>query len=338
MDCKKIVVIYGGTSPERNVSLASGEAIADALSKSGHDVSRLDPATPGRLVEAGVKLAGEEVGAEPGNRFWRDIEQREVLQLLETITSLTPDLIYIALHGGWGEDGSLQGMLDLAGIPYTGSGVLASAAAMDKNYTKQLAGQLGITMPESQLLRSGAATDSLREDYGFPVIVKPNAMGSTLGLCIAQDRSEQERAIELVLQELKDDVLLEEYIPGSEITCTVLGGEALPLVEIRPLDGFYDYVNKYTGGRTEYLVPAPLSEELTHSIQRDSVAICQALQVEVLARVDFRVTPEGRTAFLELNTSPGMTLTSLVPKAAAAAGLSFEQLVERIVELSLGKG
>ncbi len=337
MDSKKIVVIYGGTSPERNVSLASGEAVAAALSNTGHDVSRLDPARPDRLVETDVILAGEEVGAEPGNHPRHSIEQHEVLQLLATVTSLKPDLVYIALHGGWGEDGSLQGMLELAGIPYTGSGVLASAAAMDKSYTKQLAGQLGIAMPESQLLRQGAERDNLRDDYGFPVVVKPNAMGSTLGLCIAQDMSERERAIELVLQELRDDVLLEEYIPGSEITCTVLDGKALPLVEIRPREGFYDYVNKYTDGRTEYLVPAPLSEELTYTIQRDAITICQVLQVAVLARVDFRVTEEGRTAFLELNTSPGMTPTSLVPKAAAATGLSFEQLVERIVELSLEK-
>lgn len=332
-----LLVIYGGTSPERNVSLASGEAIATALRELGHNVSRLDPALPDLLVPEGQNLAGEAIGAETDNRSWRDLEPQELLQLVEMTSQLAPDLVYIALHGGWGENGALQGLLELAGIRYTGSGVLASAAAMDKHYTKRLARHLGITLPRSELFRRGISENVPRPDYGFPVIVKPNAMGSTLGLCLAEDRAEMERAIELILQDLKDDVLVEEFIPGSEITCTVLGGEALPLVEIKPREGFYDYINKYTEGKTDYLVPAPLAEEVTHRIQQDAVNICRALQVEALARVDFRVTPEGESAFLEVNTSPGMTVTSLVPKAAAAIGLSFNQLVERIVELSLRK-
>ncbi|MBC8478602.1 hypothetical protein H8D51_03560, partial [bacterium] len=259
-----LLVIYGGTSPERNVSLASGEAIATALRELGHNVSRLDPALPDLLVPEGQNLAGEAIGAETDNRSWRDLEPQELLQLVEMTSQLAPDLVYIALHGGWGENGALQGLLELAGIRYTGSGVLASAAAMDKHYTKRLARHLGITLPRSELFRRGISENVPRPDYGFPVIVKPNAMGSTLGLCLAEDRAEMERAIELILQDLKDDVLVEEFIPGSEITCTVLGGEALPLVEIKPREGFYDYINKYTEGKTDYLVPAPLAEEVTH--------------------------------------------------------------------------
>ncbi len=338
MDKMRVLVMMGGASPERNVSLASGATIANALTELGHEVLRFDPWQPERLLPDGSEAIAEEVGEQPAPRE-SELPPDKVIKLLQTVTDAAPDLVYIALHGGWGEDGVLQGLLDLAGIPYTGSGVLASAAAMDKHYSKQMAEQLGISMPGSQLIQRNLPLPEQLESlaFAYPLIVKPNAMGSTVGLTLVEAEDGLTAAIQLVLRELDDDALVEEYIAGSEITCTVLGDEPLPLVEIRPKTGFYDYINKYTPGKTDYLVPAPLAEETTLQIQEDAAIICRGLQVEVLARVDFRVDGGGNSYFLEVNTSPGMTATSLVPKAAAAIGIDFNQLVERIVTLSLAR-
>lgn len=326
-----VVVLLGGTSAEREISLRTGSGIARALRARGHDVTAIDTAD-GAILPAGMESGRPLPVPEDSRPVLREHVDLSAAPIREA------DLVFLALHGGAGEDGTLQALLDLAGKPYTGSGMLASAAAMDKALSKRLFEQAGIPTPPWRLYRR---REQDRPDAaqvlavgGYPVIVKPNDEGSTFGLTVVKDVAGLLPAFEEALR-YSNDVLLEAFIPGRELTVAVLGEEALPVIEIRPKGGLYDYESKYTPGRSEYFCPADLPAEVTKRVQDLSVLACRVLDTAGVARVDFRLAPDGTPHCLEVNTIPGMTQTSLVPMAAKAHGLSFEDLCERIAVLAL---
>lgn len=251
------------------------------------------------------------------------------------------DCVFIALHGGSGEDGTLQALLDLSGVAYTGSGVLASALAMDKYRAKLLFSAVGIPTPRTIFYGSeGGALEYCRdsecEDLQYPVVVKPNAEGSTFGLTLASDYNALIEGVR-VAGECDRNILIEDYIPGRELTVAILGGEPLPVIEIVPKSGLYDYRAKYTVGESEYVCPAVLDAYVEAEVKEYAGLAYEVLGCSSYARVDFRLNPQNELFCLEVNTLPGMTATSLVPKAARAAGMSFEQLLERLIQLALRK-
>ncbi len=314
----RVAVLMGGLSVEREVSLLSGAAVAAALAELGHEVREVD--------------VGEAV-----------VEQ--VASLRDRV-----DAVFIMLHGRLGEDGTVQGLLELLGIPYTGSGVMSSAVAMNKHMSKRImrshripvADDVMVTAEETARLGAGAVAEGIARDLGFPCMVKPNCEGSSAGASRVHGREELARAIEEA--HLYDRlVMVERYIDGREVTVGLLGGEpaVLPVLEVRPSKDYYDYECKYTRGMTEYIVPAHIPEASARELQDLSLAAHDALGCEGLSRVDFMLDAQGRPYCLEINTIPGMTALSLIPKAAAAAGYSFAEVVEMVLAtaaLKVGRG
>lgn len=300
---KKIAVLMGGDSAERQISLRTGAAVLKALHSRGYDAYAIDTAQDpaGQLLETGAEVA------------------------------------FIALHGRHGEDGTMQGLLEILRIPYTGSGVLASSLAMDKVATKKILLYHGQPTPEFSVFRRGQDVSGVSSASPFePLIVKPAREGSTIGIVKVSSPAELPEAVETALKH-DDCLLIERFIQGREVTVGVLDGEALPVLEIVPKSGMYDYHAKYTAGQTDYLLPAPLDEALSHQIQRSAEAVCNAIGCQGAARVDYMVC-EQEFYCLEVNTIPGMTETSLLPKAAGFVGIDFEELVERILcSAGLGK-
>lgn len=334
-----IAVLLGGISPERNISYLSGRAAVFALRERGHTVVAIDPARGANGVVDDDALRA----ASPREVTREELDSFSPTSLIECITSALfdgIDLVYILLHGRYGEDGYVQGLLDLRGIPYTGSTMLASAAAMDKGLSKMLFQVAGIPTPQWVSLRPDQADDvelleeALREING-PCVVKPNDQGSTVGMTIL-DHPDVDALAAAVREagRFSASVLVERYIPGRELTVAVLGDEALPIIEIAPKEGYYDYENKYTKGKTEYHCPAVLSEEVQHHVQNLAVAAHHVLGCRAYSRIDFRLTEDGLPFCLEVNTIPGFTETSLVPMAARAAGIEFGDLCEEIIRLS----
>lgn len=338
----KIIVLLGGESAERRVSLVSGEAVAQGLAAHGHEVYKVDLIDPVRLVQARVPLFSEAVGEAPPDlselpRF----TPRRLAALMETLDRQKPDVVFPMLHGGMGEDGRLQAALEMVGIRFVGSGSLACALAMNKPVAKKLFLLSGILTPATLLLTRQEideknAAAKIQGYFGFPVVVKPDGSGSAVGLTILRDQNGLGEALKKIT-ELEYNALVEPFITGQELTVTILGDEALPPIEIRPHGGVYDYLSKYTKGHTEYLCPAPLPEEKTRQLQEMGLKAHQTLGCRHYSRVDFRMREDGELFCLEVNTIPGMTATSLVPKAAAAVGISFEELVEKLVKMAAGK-
>lgn len=297
---KKVGVLLGGMSSEREVSLRSGKAIAEGLRKKGFDVVEIDVAEdlPQKIKESGIEVA------------------------------------FIALHGKYGEDGAVQGLLEIMKILYTGSGILASSVAMDKILTKRLLIERAFLTPLFAFYDAdkSSVTDFVKNFVlSYPVIVKPSREGSTIGITRVNQASELEPALKEAAK-FDSRVLIEEFVSGKEVTVGVMNGEPLPIIEVVPKSGFYDFQSKYTKGATEYILPARLSEKLTRQIQEATVEIYKELGCEGCARADFIVDSQDRFFFLEINTIPGMTETSLIPKAAAHVGLSFENLVEKLLD------
>lgn len=345
----RIVVLYGGTSAERDVSLVSGRAVARALVEAGHDVLLVDPAAGDAPVGAAEAAYAASISSEAPRPVR---EEGSALAAISGDAVARADIVFVALHGGTGEDGTIQGLLELAGKRYTGSGVLGSAVAMDKRLSKLLFLETGVPTPAWRVLSSpdagrgksgspGLPEDLVLEDAGaavaelggYPVVVKPNDQGSTVGLTIVGEERRLAPAVKLAA-EYSSRVLLEQYVPGREMTVGVLDGAALPVVEIVPRKGLYDYEAKYTMGMSEYVCPAPLPEPITAELQEHAKVAFRALGCRDYARIDFRVSDEGLPFCLEANTCPGMTGTSLVPMAAAAVGIDFTELVSRIVQLA----
>jgi D-alanine-D-alanine ligase len=308
---ESIVILYGGISPERDVSLISGAEVGRVLAEKDHRISYLDPG-----------------------------EYPDLAVLVQAIREQNPSIVFNALHGGSGENGQLAAALELAGVPFTGSGSKASVLAMDKYIAKLVVGAEGIPLAKHILLRANLLEDyndprdysTFTESLGLPLIVKPNDAGSSVGISIVHELGELKPAVEESFKYCSS-VLLEEYIEGRELTVSILDGKALPVVEIRPHAGWYDYHNKYTKGKTEYLAPAPIDEATTQLTQLYAERAFFALGCTAYGRVDFRLR-DNTPYFLEVNTLPGMTSLSLTPMAAKAAGYSFLELLQQIIILS----
>ena len=283
-------VLMGGMSTERPISMKSGKAVAGALRNRGYTVVEIDvgPNTPADLVHHEI------------------------------------DVAWLALHGSFGEDGCIQGLLEIMRIPYTGSGVRASAVAMDKIATKRVLRGTDVHLLRDWVWRSG---DALPSDLVYPIVTKTPNGGSTIGIHICKDEEELRDALK-DSEQFEDAVLLEQFVAGTEITVALLNGSALPVVEIRPVGGHFDFDAKYTKGQTEYLVPAPISPVIAATAQAHAEISYQTVGVSGIARADFIVDEDGVPWFLEINTIPGMTATSLTPMSAGSAGISFEELVE----------
>ena len=288
--------MLGGPSAEREVSLRSGAAVAQALRSLGHDVAELDPRTPDWKLPAGA------------------------------------DVVFLALHGTYGEDGTVQRQLDLLGVPYTGCDAGASRIAFDKVLTKQSCIQAGV--PTARFVTLNSAAEPFPANFSVPLVVKPSRQGSSVGLEFVERAADWPAALASALK-FDSEVLVEEKIIGRETTVGILDGKALPVVEVRPKSGSYDYKNKYTAGNTEYFCPAEFDAATTKRIQVAALAAFKAVGGRDYARVDVMVRADGSPVVLEVNTLPGMTETSLLPKAAAAAGLNYAELCQRMVDLAL---
>lgn len=331
----RITMLMGGTSSERDVSLASGVRVTDALRSRGHDVRVVDPARgPISEEEYRALLSGRVVQTiPPSQEELRRVARESLPKLGATLPRQgETDVVFLGLHGGSGEDGTIQALLDLAGVPYTGSGHLASGLALNKDVSKHLFRQAGVATAD--WLLAPATADEVGARLGFPVIVKPSNEGSTVGLSIVRTPGELQAAIDEASR-FDDEVMIERFIAGRELTVGILGDVALPVGEIIPKHEIYDYECKYTPGMAEERFPAELTEEETARIQEQAMAAFRALKLSGYARIDFRMSDDATFYCLEANTLPGMTQTSLIPQAAAAAGIDFPELCDRIVHLAL---
>lgn len=293
---KKVLVMSGGFSSEREVSLVTGTGVAAALREAGYEVVAYD--------------------------------LRDFREFIDVLEKEKPDVVFNALHGNYGEDGTIQGFLDLMQIPYTHSGLSASAAGMRKDITREVAKSIGIKTAPAQIM-SYRAFKAAAETLARPFVVKPVSDGSSVGVFIVADAADLKNVVYH-----DDDILLlvEKYIPGRELTVMVLEDKAYTVTELRPKVGFYDYRAKYTDGMTEHLLPAPVSDETAEICKDYAVKIHRALGCNTVSRSDFRYNPEDGVVLLEINTNPGLTPLSLVPEQAKYAGISYKELCVKLVE------
>lgn len=327
----RIAVLFGGTSEERDVSIASAAQIIPALRGLGHEVVAIDTAT-GRLpAEAEQKLLTSGVGPEPPQSSAL-ADMRASALTAGTADIHDVDIVFIALHGGAGEDGRVQSVLDLAGLAYTGSNHIASAVAMDKDLSKRLFRAAGV--PTADWLMAPVPALDVGDQLGWPVVVKPNKQGSTVGLSVVRNADELPAALELAGR-FDSEVMVEKFIAGRELTVGILEDQALPVGEIFTEGDIFDYRAKYQQGGAREVFPAHLSPEAAEDIQQLAVRAHHALKLGVYSRIDFRMDSEGRFWCLEANSLPGMTSASLLPQAAKAAGIPFPKLVERICRAAL---
>ncbi len=337
----RVIVLLGGNSPERDVSKVSGRAVAEALSRAGHQVVAIDTAGPaaGQPIDF-TKPA--QVSSEPPSTAL--VPASDAIHAVERIGASSfgdVDVVFVALHGGSGEDGTIQALLELAAVPYTGSGVMASSLAMDKEVSKRLFHDLGVPTPAGFAADATTPHDELvqriERECRWPAIVKPNSAGSSVGFAILH--GPQDVKVAVAAAAVYDTRLIfEEFIAGREMTVAVVDNQALPVVEIVPEAGVYDYKSKYTKGSSRYQVPAEIPETVAAAMQAHALRAFQGLKCRDFARIDFRLSPENEPYCLEVNTIPGMTSTSLVPKAAKAAGIEFDALVDRIVRMAAARG
>ena len=329
----RVTVLTGGATAERAVAFASASQIVAALRSRSHDVRVVDTAG-GLLDEAGERgVLGGAVGVAPP--AVDQLAAREQQMLSEGLAELPAvreaDVLFLAVHGGQLEGGTLQAVLDVIGIPYTGSGPLASALAMDKDLSKRLFRATGVPVPA--WFMAPVAPEDVTTALGWPVIVKPSKQGSSVGLTLVKKAQDLGNAVKLASR-YDDEVMAEQFIPGRELTVGVLGDVPLPVGEIVPKHELFDYETKYTPGMSEETFPAKIHTLLARQLQEYAVMAHRALKLSGYSRVDFRVTPEGDIFCLEANSLPGMTRTSLFPQAAKAAGIPFPELCERITHLA----
>jgi D-alanine-D-alanine ligase len=331
MNKLKIALLVGGTSPEREVSKSSGAAVYSALLSIGHEVVLVDPGYGLKQPEDSADFFCSE--------DYTGISNRNYVEAVSSKIFDGVDIALLALHGKYGEDGTIQSLLELRGIKYTGSKILSSSISMDKIMSKILFSHYNVTTPEWFSLNKGSVnSDSvvimIDNSFGFPCVIKPNDQGSTVGLTICKTPADIPQAVELALK-YSDKILIERFIDGYELTVGILENKALPVLEIKPKHDLYDYECKYTSGMSEYIVPADIPSGAAKILQEQALLAFNSLGCEVYGRVDFRLDRDYKPYCLEVNTLPGMTSTSLVPKMAKAVGISFEDLIDRIIRLSL---
>lgn len=331
MNNKIIGLIVGGASPERAVSKMTGKGVYNALLNLGYQVKLIDPAY------------GINQPPDP-DEFFSDCEFSSIsyLNYLEAINSElfdNIDLAFNALHGSWGEDGTIQSLFEFRQIPYTGSGILASAASMDKGITKSIIKHYNVPTPNWMIVQKNkfdikSLLKEVKGEFKIPFVVKPNDQGSAIGLTICKSFDELNDSINFAFQ-FSRNAIIEEYIEGREVTVGIIGDKELPVLEIKPKHFYYDYECKYTSGMSEYEVPANLPKEISLKIQQYSRDAYTAVGCKGYGRLDFRLDQELNPYCLEINTLPGLTSTSLLPKAAQAIGLNYDLLIDSIIENSL---
>ena len=345
----KIVVLCGGLSMERNVSITSGTLICRALREMGHRAVLVDMFygledfdTPAEelfdhlpeLVDARVAEAEPDLEAVKASRKWRSPSKvgKGVFELCQLA-----DVVFLGLHGACGEDGRIQAALELMGVPYTGSGYLGSALAMDKDLAKQLASAAGVRTPKWRMVYYDQA-DTLMQaaEIGLPCVVKPVDSGSSIGVAIAHTQDELSDALEL--NRPLGRCIVEQYVKGREIDVGVLGDRSLPSIEIIPKQGFYDYKNKYQAGATVEICPSPIEAGIEAELGRVALKVHRLLGLQGYSRSDYMVDEHGDVYFLEINTLPGMTPTSLMPQEAAAVGIDFKALCQAILDDAMERG
>lgn len=339
----KIVVLCGGLSNERDVSITSGSCVARSLRERGHSVVLLDMflgyggdcSDPTKLFDEQQQDLRYSVGEETPD-IASLIASGDGSRLGKNVISIcrAADIVFLALHGEDGEDGKIQATLDMYGVKYTGSGYLGSALAMNKELSKTLFNAAGIPTAPAITLRKG---EGIQASPWIPCVVKPCSGGSSVGTSIVRTQEEFSAALEFAFK-YEDDVLVEKYIKGRELTVGVMGGKAMPSIEIVIKNGWYDYKNKYQAGFAEEICPAPISAEDEERLGRLAERVSKALMVDVYCRADFIMDDDdGEIYCLEANTLPGMTPTSLVPQMAAEQGMSYGELCEKIITLSMRK-
>ena len=330
----KIAVLFGGTSEERDVSIASAAQVIPVLRGLGHEVIAVDTAA-GRLgaPEERKLLESRVAPAPPSDQSMATLRGAALANPANAINPAEIDVVFLALHGGAGEDGRMQAMLDLAGLRYTGSNHIASAAAMDKDLSKRLFRAAGV--PTADWLMAPVATEDAVRTLGLPVVVKPNKQGSTVGLTVVRDAAKLQAAIALGLR-YDDEVMIERFVPGREFTVGILDGQALPVGEIIAPGEVFDYQSKYQVGGAREVFPADLPAGESATLQRHALAAHRALKLGAYSRVDFRRDANGDCWCLEANSLPGMTATSLLPQAARAAGIDFAGLLAKICAGAVG--
>jgi D-alanine-D-alanine ligase len=332
----KVAVLFGGDSMERDVSAASAAQVVKALRARGHDVIAIDAARGMLSTSAERELLTGRIDRLPPPPN----ESRGGLPAIVDSTGPAPalrdvDLVFLALHGGSGENGAIQSVLDLAGLPYTGSGRLASAIAWDKDVAKRLFLAAGVPTPE--WLMTPVDAKAVATKIGYPAIVKPNGQGSTVGLTLVESPDDLDAAIAAAAR-FDSEVMIERYISGRELTVGVLGGEALAVGEIIPAQGsIFDYAAKYQPGGAQEIFPADLTAQQTRRIQELGVKVHEALKLDDYSRTDFRMDAKGGIWCLEVNTLPGLSSSSLLPRGAAAVGIDFPELCERICRSALAR-
>ena len=341
-----IVVLCGGLSMERNVSITSGTLVCKSLRALGHRAVLVDMfyglediSTPidrifedlPEIKEASVSKEAPDLNKVRASRKWvsRSMIGKGVLEVCQAA-----DVVFLALHGACGEDGRIQATLDLLGVPYTGSGYLGSALAMDKDLTKKIVSPLGVLTPAWETVSyTESDIPAIVERTALPVVVKPVDSGSSIGVAIAYNEAELKAALLDNLDQSR--VILEQYVSGREIDVGVLDGRSLPSIEIIPKQGFYDYIHKYQAGATLEICPTEIDPEIEKQLGEVTLKVHNALGLKAYSRSDFIVTEKGEIYFLEINTLPGMTPTSLMPQEAAAAGVDYNALCQKIIELAL---
>ena len=347
----KIVVLAGGLSTERDVSLASGAGICRTLRKRGHEAFLLDvylgfPYDADKLEEVftlpgagleiteGIKTTEPDLAAIKASR-----EDQSDCFLGPNVIEICrmADIVFMGLHGDVGENGKLQATFDLLGIRYTGPNYLGSALAMDKGIAKKIFKMSGVPTPLGTSMKKVQKDVALAElGLSLPVVVKPCSGGSSIGVYIVDTEEAYREAIEKSFK-YEDEVVIEPYIKGREFACGIIDGKALPVIEIIPKTGFFDYANKYQAGATEEICPAPIPDEIAEKMQRATELAFKSLKLDIYSRADFLLDANGDIYCLEVNTLPGMTATSLLPQEAKAAGIEYGELCELIIEKSLAR-
>lgn len=342
-----IIVLAGGLSTERDVSFSTGEDVCKALRERGHQAAMLDVflGYEGDVSED-FFVRNDAIRSDDKKIKSIDPDLDQIKQMRgdsedgffgPNVLALCrkADIVYMALHGADGENGKVQAAFDLLGIRYTGSGCVGSAVAMDKGLSKKIFLEAGIPTPKGFSVRKGQS-GALPEDMAYPIVVKPCCGGSSVGVSMVQSAEEYEAALQTAFR-YEDEVVVEECIKGREFSAGVLGGESLPIIEIIPKAGFYDYETKYQPGMAMDVCPAELSEEKTKEMQNFAKRVYDELKLEVYGRIDFLMDADGNLFCLEANTLPGMTPTSLLPQEAAAIGMDYGTLCEKIISLAMEK-